>query len=135
VALRITTVTLDTNVLPAAALIQRAAAVGINATIVEVTDVEVAATSFQSQARSLPAIATTRVWSSRAWATGAWRDGAWGSPGDSSCWNKAPSILSAGGFPKTGQRQHLTEGHLRQFRDAMVLCAHIRAQRRRSRLE
>jgi hypothetical protein len=66
----ITTATFDTNVLrdKTAALIRRAANVGITAVVVEVTDREVKGTCFQREADTLNAIAETSVWAPRAFA-------------------------------------------------------------------
>jgi hypothetical protein len=39
------------------------------------------------------------------------------------------AIVSAGSFPKPGQRVSLTHGERRQLRDAMILEAHAREGR------
>ncbi len=38
-------------------------------------------------------------------------------------------IIGNGGFPRVGERDHLTDGQRRQLRDAMIYTAHVRERR------
>jgi hypothetical protein len=49
--------------------------------------------------------------------------------GDGSLLESALTIISAGSFPKIGQRENLTSNVRRQLRDAMIFEAHVRAGR------
>jgi hypothetical protein len=51
-----------------------------------------------------------------------------GSKEDAECLETALKLLSNGSFPLPGTRDHLSNGQRRQLRDAMILCAHVRAQ-------
>jgi len=64
-----------------------------------------------------------------AWSESHWGNATWGDPASSGCLEAVLAIISAGGFPPTGQRSSLTDGQRRQLRDAMIFCARVRAGR------
>lgn len=120
----ITTATLDTNVFPAEALVQRAGRLGIAAAAISVTRREVEGSTLQEELSALESILEAGVYGESQYG-----QAEYGSQSDAECLERALEILSNRGFPRIGNRERLTDGQQRQLRDAMILCAHVRAKR------
>lgn len=58
-----------------------------------------------------------------------WGEALFGGDADGDRYEQLLALLSSGGFPKPGQRDHLTEGQKHLQRDAMILAAHSREGR------
>jgi hypothetical protein len=63
------------------------------------------------------------------WGESVWDGAVWGGPSEGNCLEKALVIIGDGSFPPPNRRDTLTDGERRQLRDAMIFCAHVRAQR------
>jgi hypothetical protein len=115
-------VTLDTNLLPATALIEAAAAWDCEFSVVTMTEREVQGTTFAAHLQPLGSVAETAT-------LGEWRldEAALGEPLSGQVVDEVLKVLSGGAFPRV--REKLTDGEHPQLRDALILEAHIRAQR------
>jgi hypothetical protein len=121
---RIATVTLDTNVFPAEALVARAGEAGLVVAAVTVTHREVEGSTLEEEAAALETVLETAVFGESRF-----EEAVCGSEADERCLDQALALLSNRSFPRQGNREALTNGQLRQLRDAMILCAHIRSGR------
>lgn len=120
----ITTATLDTNVFPAEALVQRAARLGIEAAVITVSRREVEGSTLDEEVSALESIAETGVFGESRYG-----EPVFGSQSDAECLERALELLSNRAFPRIGNRERMTNGQRRQLRDAMILCAHVRSKR------
>ena len=117
-------VTLDTNILPADALVEAVPSADFEFAVVSVTDRELGASTDLA-----PSFSVRRVPETGVWGESAWGGAVWGGPSESECLEKALVIIGDGSFPQSNRRGTLTDGQRRQLRDAMIFCAHIRAKR------
>ena len=117
-----TKVTLDTGVLPADDLIRAAEPFDCEFAIVTVTRREVEDTPFEVHLRDFVTVRETAVYGEARWGEAAWASEVSGATLD-----EILRIISSGGFPRS--RSNLSEGEIHQFRDALILEAHIRERR------
>ena len=117
------TATLDTNVFPAAPLIERARLAGIEASLVSVSVREVEGSTLEAELAALQALPEVAVWNEFQW-----NHGNWAGDGPNQL-ERALRILSNGSFPPEEQRNSLTVGQRRQLRDAIILVTHVREHR------
>ena len=117
-------VTLDTNILPADALVAAVPSGDFEFAVVSVTDRELGASTDLAASSSVTRVPETGVWGESVWG-----GSLWGGPNESDCLEKALVIIGDGSFPQSNRRETLTDGQRRQLRDAMIFCAHIRAKR------
>jgi len=104
-------VTLDTNILPADDLIASVLPGLFEFSIVSVTDRETKGSKdlrARADISSIPETADST---------------------DASCLEFCLKIISDGSFPPPDKRDKLTSGRLRQLRDAMIFCTHVREHR------
>jgi len=118
------TVTLDTNILPAEDLVAHLPRDRFEFAVVSVTDREVEAAAGLTAPPSVSRLPETAVWGESVWG-----GALWGGASDGDCLERALVIIGDGSFPQPKRRDTLTEGQRRQLRDAMIFCAHVRAQR------
>jgi len=119
-----TTVTLDTNVFPAEPLIARAQRLGMAVAAVTVSHREVQGSSLEEEVCALESVFETAVWDESKW-----DQATWGTPADNERLERVLALLSNRSFPPPERRDQLFDGQRRQLRDAMILCAHLRANR------
>ena len=117
-------VTFDTNVFPAEALVARARRLGLTVAAVTVSRREAEGSSLEEEVSALESVLETGVWGESRWG-----QAVWGGSSDSGRLERVLALLSNGSFPPPGRRDHLSNGERRQLRDAMILCAHLRAGR------
>lgn len=120
----IATATLDTNVFPAEPLVQRARLVGIDVAAITVSHREVEGSTLQEEVAALQSIAETAVYGESRFG-----EAVFASEDDGLCLERALAVVSNGSFPRTANRDTLSNGERRQLRDAMTLCAHVRSGR------
>ena len=116
--------TLDTNIHSIDDLIAAVSSEGFEFAVASVTDRETGFSVKLAAPSSISRIPETSVWGESRWG-----DGVWGGPNDASCLERTLVIIGNGSFPPRGRRDNLTHGQRNQLRDAMILCAHVRAQR------
>jgi hypothetical protein len=121
---KIKTVTFDTNVFPADALKERACKAGITVSVVSVSAREVEGSSLEQEVKALQAIPEIAVWGQFFWG-----QAVWAAKENGECLEYILSLVSNRSFPLAGERENLTRGQLRQLRDAIILCTHIRSGR------
>ncbi len=63
------------------------------------------------------------------WDESRFDEAVWGDSESDSCLEFCLKIISGGSFPPLGKRDKLTRGARRQFRDAIIFCAHVREHR------
>ncbi len=114
-------VTLDTNILPADDLIASVLPGLFEFAIVSVTDREMGGSATQVNISNIP---ETMVWDESPF-----DESVWGDSESASCLELCLKIISGGNFPSPDKRDKLTRGRLRQYRDAMIFCAHVRENR------
>ena len=114
-------VTLDTNILPADDLIASVLPGLFEFSIVSVTDREMGGSATQVNISNIP---ETMVWDESRF-----DEAVWGDSESASCLELSLKIISDGSFPPLGKRDKLTRGARRQFRDAIIFCAHVREHR------
>ncbi len=114
-------VTLDTNILPADDLIASVLPGLFEFSIVCVTDREMGGSATQVNISNIP---ETMVWDESRF-----DEAVWGDSESDSCLEFCLKIISGGSFPPLGKRDKLTRGARRQFRDAIIFCAHVREHR------
>ncbi len=119
-----TTITFDTNVFPAGALVARAEHLGIAVATISVSHRESEGSSVEEEVQALVTVLETVVWGESKWG-----QAVWASPTDTERYERVLGLLSNHSFPKPGQRDQLSDGQRRQLRDAMILCAHLRSNR------
>ena len=119
---RMLRVTLDTNILPANDLMAAVPAEQFEFGVVTVTDREIGAASGKFSLLSMASIPETAVWDESTWDAATWS-------ADDECLERVLQIISDGSFPSLPTRESLTPGQLRQLRDGMIFCAHVRTQR------
>jgi hypothetical protein len=120
----IASATLDTNVFPAEALVQRAGRLGIEAAVITVSRREVEGSTLEEEVSALESIAETGVFGESRYG-----EAVYGAQSDAECIERALELLSNRAFPGIGNRETMTNGQRRQLRDAMILCAHVRSKR------
>jgi len=120
----VVSVTLDTNILPVEDLLAAVQPGKFEFSVVSVTDHEVGAAVGLTAPSVVGRVVETAVWDESLWDSAVWGDS-----GDSDCLERALAIVAAGSFPPPSQRASLTDGQRRQLRDAMIFCAHVRANR------
>ncbi len=114
-------VTLDTNILPADDLIASVAPGLFEFSIVSVTDRETRGSKDLRARADISRITETAVWDESRFDEAVW--------GDSESDRRQElclKIISGGNFPPPDKRDKLTRGRLRQLRDAMIFCDHVR---------
>ena len=116
------TVTFDTNVFPAADLIQKAENHGYRVSVISVTERESQSCSFDAEMKSLKTVPETFVLNESILNSNAQLSEEQ-LPGRLEL---ALKILSNGSFPPLDSRNILTKGQKRMLRDAMILAAHSR---------
>ncbi len=114
-------ITLDTNILPADDLIASVLPGVFEFSIVSVTDREMGGSATQVNISNIP---ETMVWDESRF-----DEAVWGDSESDSCLELSLKIISGGSFPPPDKRDELTSGRLRQLRDAMIFCAHVRKHR------
>jgi len=114
-------VTLDTNILPADDLIASVLPGLFEFSIVSVTDREMGGSATQVNISNIP---ETMVWDESRFDEAVWDDSE-----SASCLELSLKIISGGSFPPLGKRNELTRGARRQFRGAIIFCAHVREHR------
>jgi hypothetical protein len=119
----IATATFDTNVFPADDLVACAERVGIAVAVITVSRREVEGSTLEEEVAALQSVIETGVFGESRFGQALYASKA------DDCLERALEILSNRGFPKRGKRDALTAGQLRQLRDAMILCAHVRDKR------
>lgn len=117
-------VTLDTNILPADAVVAAVPSSDFEFAVVSVTDRELGASTNLAASSSVSRVPETGVWGESVWGVAVW-----GRPCEGECLEQALVIIGDGSFPSSNCRETLTDGQRRQLRDAMIFCAHIRAKR------
>ncbi len=117
-------VTLDTNILPADALVATVSSSNFEFAVVSVTDRELGASIDLAAPSSVGRVLETGVWGESVWG-----GALWGGSSEGECLEKALVIIGDGSFPPSNRRETLTDGQRRQLRDAMIFCAHVRAKR------
>jgi hypothetical protein len=117
-------VTLDTNILPADALVAAVPRADFEFAVVSVTDRELGASTDLAAPSSVSRVPKTGVWGESVWG-----GAVWGGSSEGECLEKALVIIGDGSFPPSNRRGTLTDGQRRQLRDAMIFCAHVRAER------
>ncbi len=117
-------VTLDTNILPADDLIAVVPADRFEFGVVSVTEREL-----QASPDLVPAASVNRVPETAVWGESVWGGAVLGGERDDECLEEVLIIIGDGSFPRPDRRAALTDGQRRQLRDAMILCAHVRARR------
>ena len=115
------TVTIDTSVLPLGDLLKPLELKGFSVAVVTVTDRELTHPDIRPELRDLTAIPETAVWDETPWGVGLY-----GGTDDKRL-ERILDIISSGSFPK--DRSNLTPQQLNQFRDALILYAHVREGR------
>lgn len=113
-------VTLDTNVFPADDLIAAVGGRGYALARVSVTDRELETSDLGIHNKSVQAVPETAVFGESRFG-----QAVFASPEGPDILEQALRVISNGSFPR--DRSHLSEGELRQLRDAMILEAHIRS--------
>jgi len=116
--------TLDTNVFPAQTLIERARLARVDATAISVSTREVEGSSLEAELTALEKVLEGAVFDESRF-----DEAVFGKEDDDLNLEKALALISSGAFPPKGERENLTPGQRRQLRDAMILCAHVRACR------
>jgi len=114
-------VTLDTNILPADDLIASVPSGRFEFSIVSVTDRETKGTKYAATRANISNIPETMVLGESCLGLAVLADST-----DASCLEFCLKIISDGSFPPPDKRDKLTSGRLRQLRDAMIFCAHVR---------
>jgi hypothetical protein len=117
-------VTLDTNVLPADDLLRKAPAEEFDFAVISITKGEAAGTSIAVSLEPLTSVPHLIAYGDRAYGAHAY-----GGVPDSECCEKVLEIIANGSFPPQNRRENLSPGQCRQFRDALILCTHIRDRR------
>ena len=112
---------LDTNILPADDLIALVPSGQFEFAIVSVTDGEMGGSATQVDISNIP---ETMVWEESRF-----EEAIQGDSESDSCLELSLKIISDGSFPPLGKRDKLTRGARRQFRDAIIFCAHVREHR------
>lgn len=118
------TVTLDTNISPPESVTGSVPDGTFDFAVVSVTERETAGTRYQVKLGGLRRVVETAVYGESRWG-----DAVWGSENDTDCLETVLQVISHGAFPRPGDRDSLTHGQLRQLRDAMIFCAHVRTGR------
>ena len=90
--------------------------------VVSVPDREV----YAAPALAVPSF-VSRVLEALVWGESTWGGGLWIGSFESDCLERVLHFISDGSFPQRNHRHALTNGEKRQLRDAMILCAHVRA--------
>ena len=114
-------VTLDTNILPADDLIASVLPGLFEFAIVSVTNRETEGTKYNVIPENISNIPETMVWDESRFDEAVWDDSE-----SASCLEFCLKIISGGNFPPPDKRDKLTRGRLRQLRDAMIFCDHVR---------
>lgn len=112
-------VTIDTNILPAKALMDLASECGFSLQLVTVTGREIEGTDLVEEASSLGQISETWVFGE-----GRFGEAVLGDIRDAKNFESILHTLSSGSFPKN--RDKLTSRQLNQLRDAIILQSHVR---------
>lgn len=115
-------ITLDTNVVDVAEVVDSARRCGHEIAVVSVTGREVEGSSFTIHLRDLDTVHETAVWGESKWG-----NAVWASEDSSAVLDEILQIISNGSFPN--DRGNLSTGQRRQLRDAMILQSHIREGR------
>lgn len=114
-------VTFDTNAKPTDPVVEATIAAGCYVTYASVSLREAGDTDFEVELKKYDRVPELAVWDESDWDEARWAD----EPSSERLENIL-NVISNGSFPKT--RTHLTEGQLRQLRDAMILEAHCAAE-------
>ena len=112
-------ITLDTNILPADDLLSTCKNRGWDFTVVSVTSREMEGTDFQISLVALGKITETGVYGESRYG-----EATYGSEETQANLEDILAIISNGAFPSDGQE--LSQGELRQLRDAIIFQAHVR---------
>jgi len=115
------TVTLDTSALPFEELLEPLKRKGFSVAVVTVTDRELSHPNYRPELQLLTSIPETAVWDETPWGVGLY-----GGTDDPRL-ERILEIISNRSFPK--DRTNLTAPQRNQFRDALILYAHVREGR------
>jgi len=115
-------VTFDSTAKPSDPLVLKAISAGWHVAFSSVTLREARRTDFEVQLNAHESIPEVAVWNESEWDKARWAD-----KPSSERLESILAIVSGGGFPKN--RSDLTDGQLHQLRDAMILEAHVAAER------
>jgi hypothetical protein len=113
-------VTLDTGIFPIDDLMKSGRPRHYEFARISVTDGELEGTSFQVHLIDVEKVPETAVWGESKWGEAVWAS-------EESALEEILRVISSGSFPKG--RENLSDGQRNQFRDAMILEAHIRETR------
>lgn len=116
------TVTVDTNILPIEQLYSLVPECKFDFAIVSVTKREIEGTHGLEPAPDMNRLTETAMWDESPWDEAVWAD-----ESTSDCLEKILAVIGDGSFPRS--RANLSKGQVAQFRDAMILEAHVRAGR------
>lgn len=119
---RLKTVTFDSTAEPNSAVVLAAINAGWHVAFVSVSVREAQFTDFCVEIKKHDLVPELGVWEESSWDEARWADE---SSGDRL--EKILAIISNSGFPKS--RNQLSEGQRHQLRDAMILEAHVAAER------
>jgi len=109
-------ITLDTNVIHVAEVVESARQRGHELAVVTVTEREVEGSSFTADLRHLDTVAESTVWGEFRWGAGVWS-----SEDSAIVLDEILRIISNGSFPT--DRRNLSKGQQHQLRDALLLRA------------
>src|SRR5688572_28706033 len=115
-------ITLDTNVLPAEDLLVACGSCEWDFAVISVTGRELVGTDLLVELKPLGKIMETGVYGESKYGKAKY-----GSKATHTTMEEILAIISGGSFPQN--RQNLSPGHLRMFRDAMIFHAHVRERR------
>ncbi len=118
------TVTLDTNTVDDAQVIEVARSVGFEVVHTTVTGRELEVSDVAPASSEAASVFEPFVIGESPLGFGVLA-----SDSEADTFEKLLQIISDGSFPPKGQRSNLSVGQRRQLRDAMILCAHIREGR------
>jgi hypothetical protein len=135
-----TTVTIDTNILPGEDLLSAAAGLDLDFAAVSVTGREAENTDLEAALVELRIISETGVWGESRYGEAVYGPGVtsyrWEearvfgrlvAAHDTAAFEAILQIVGGGAFPRN--RESLSKGHHRQLRDAMIFYAHVREKR------
>jgi hypothetical protein len=117
------TVTLDTNILPAADVLAKGRGRRDEFAVVSVTEREIGSHPLQASLRSID----DSIHEIGIWGEGVWGNTIWASEESSKRFEAILAIITDGSFP--ADRSTLSKGERRQLRDALIFEAHARAGR------
>jgi predicted nucleic acid-binding protein len=115
-------ITFDTNIFPDDEIMNSCIAKGIDVAVITVTERELEGTNLEKYLKNITIINEVAIFDESRWGKAVW-----GSEETKKVMDDILSIISNKSFPT--DRSSLSQGQLRQLRDAMILEAHIRNHR------